>query len=308
MRDTKVERAQHEATGKHQGSLKRFLRDLHRGQEREEREKERAKAEVARLNGVVLSQAPPAGSDQNAAAGAPWRRKAANAPQPPPPPPAPVSAEERKRQLAQLVELGVAIPQEYRGELALAGEWETVSETVIPAVAKDEEEEEDEKKGKAGITLVRGVKRKPHSRGDDGEDEEEEAGKRRAWGSAVKTYPNPDASDAGLDALLASTATSPQSNMAKQKADVKGKAEDGAQPGEAEEAAGNVPQPDLGARPGSPPLKRELSEEEQVGLSVSADAAPPPEIKTEEGMGGDSGAVFFKKRKPKAMRRAAAEG
>ena len=31
VRDTKLERTNHEATGKHQGALKRFLRDLHRG-------------------------------------------------------------------------------------------------------------------------------------------------------------------------------------------------------------------------------------------------------------------------------------
>src|ERR1700743_2697962 len=53
VRDTKLERSQHEATGRHQGAIQKSLRDLHKGQEREQREAQRAKDEVARLNGMV---------------------------------------------------------------------------------------------------------------------------------------------------------------------------------------------------------------------------------------------------------------
>ena len=53
VRDTKLERANHDATAKHQNAVNRALRDLHRNHEREERDKERAKREVDRLNGVV---------------------------------------------------------------------------------------------------------------------------------------------------------------------------------------------------------------------------------------------------------------
>ncbi len=54
VRDTKLERTNHDATPKHQGNLKRFLKDLHRGHEKDEKDKERAKAEVARLNGLPV--------------------------------------------------------------------------------------------------------------------------------------------------------------------------------------------------------------------------------------------------------------
>jgi hypothetical protein len=53
VKDTKFERQQHEATGRHQGNIQRSLRGLHREQETEQRNKARAQAEVARLNGLV---------------------------------------------------------------------------------------------------------------------------------------------------------------------------------------------------------------------------------------------------------------
>ncbi|MBE7181524.1 MAG: hypothetical protein INR71_10015, partial [Terriglobus roseus] len=53
VRDTKFERQQHDATGRHQSNIQRSLRTLHRDAERGERDKQRARDEVARLNGVV---------------------------------------------------------------------------------------------------------------------------------------------------------------------------------------------------------------------------------------------------------------
>ena len=43
VRDTKLERTNHEATGRHQGAIKRSLRDLHRNAEQQERETEPGK-------------------------------------------------------------------------------------------------------------------------------------------------------------------------------------------------------------------------------------------------------------------------
>ena len=59
VKDTKFERAQHEATGRHQGNIQRSLKTLHRKQENEQRDKARAQAEVARLNGLVGSSSNP---------------------------------------------------------------------------------------------------------------------------------------------------------------------------------------------------------------------------------------------------------
>src|SRR5256885_11873454 len=66
VKDTKFERAQHEATGKHQGNLRRFLKSIQDGHERGEREKQRARAEVERLNKVVAGS-PASPSDYNVA-------------------------------------------------------------------------------------------------------------------------------------------------------------------------------------------------------------------------------------------------
>ena len=53
VRETPIERKNHEASAKHQNNIQRSLRDLHKNKEREDRDKQRAKDEVARLNGVL---------------------------------------------------------------------------------------------------------------------------------------------------------------------------------------------------------------------------------------------------------------
>jgi U1 zinc finger len=119
VRDTKLEKTQHEATGRHQGAIQKSLRDLQKTKERDERDAQRAKDEVARLNGVVGPNKPLALSASSA-------KK--------PPPPAPkkqATVEERKRQMEQLAAMGVAIPEEYRRDVAMAGDWQFVSRTVI---------------------------------------------------------------------------------------------------------------------------------------------------------------------------------
>ncbi|KAK0509460.1 hypothetical protein JMJ35_007854 [Cladonia borealis] len=187
VRDTKLEKTNHEATPKHQGNLKRFLRDLHKGHEREEREKQRAKDEVDRLNGVVSgtgSKAPP------------WERKSAI-------PAASASRQatpaDRKKQLAQLAELGVAVPEDFRKEMAMVGDWQTTSERLIYDNAKKEEDGGDIKP--EGLNI--GVRKRKF----EGQEEEEEAGERvvrRGWGSTVRAYPGQE-DDKDLDALLTNT-------------------------------------------------------------------------------------------------------
>ena len=187
VRDTKLEKTNHEATPKHQGNLKRFLRDLHKGHEREEREKQRAKDEVDRLNGVVSgtgSKAPP------------WERKSTI-------PAASASRQatpaDRKKQLAQLAELGVAVPEDFRKEMAMVGDWQTTSERLIYDTVKTEEDSGDVKP--EGLNI--GVRKRKF----EGQEEEEEAGERvvrRGWGSTVRAYPGQD-DDQDLDALLMTT-------------------------------------------------------------------------------------------------------
>ncbi|KAI2794808.1 hypothetical protein POX_a01409 [Penicillium oxalicum] len=191
IRDTPFEKTQHEASPKHQGSLKRFLRDIHRNNEQQQRESQRAKSEVERLRQAVGGG--PAKED--ATGPAPWKKQAASVSDSAA---RPVSLEERKKQMAQLAEMGIAIPDEYRGEMALAGEWQTMSETKL-----DEQE--------SGVKSI-GV-RKRKLEGDDEENGAEDGAQNesgrlvsKGWGSRMRSYPGAQNNeDEDLDALLAST-------------------------------------------------------------------------------------------------------
>ncbi|KAL5337927.1 hypothetical protein BJX70DRAFT_368058 [Aspergillus crustosus] len=265
IRDTAFEKAQHEATGKHQGALKRFLRDIHRDNERQQRDSQRAKDEVARLKQSVSG--PEKQSDNSS-----WKKGlsssiAALAPQ------RPVSVEERKKQMAQLAEMGVAIPNQYRGDMALVGDWQTVSEKVIG-------------EGDEAAQSTLGVRKRKCD-----VDEEEEEAKREAerfvskgWGSATRRYPGAkeeeDMDD--LDALLASTKDVKKTKVS-----------------EPEQDTAAVEKED---RPSDDPVKEESDQSPQAKgkqpseeQSVAA-AANEPETAA-------SVCVVFKKRKPKAMRK-----
>lgn len=183
VRDTKLEKQNHEATAKHQGALKRFLRDLHRNHEREERDKERARQEIQRLNGVVSGT--PSSRPYNGQASSSASSSAA-----------PTQAQ-LKTQREQLAELGVAMPDDFRPEMAMAGEWTVTSTRVIDdaPVKKDEEDEKPE-------TKATGVRKRETT---EHEEEEEEAmrglfKKPRKWGRDSRAMPQDE--DADLDALL----------------------------------------------------------------------------------------------------------
>ncbi|KAG9248751.1 hypothetical protein BJ878DRAFT_561830 [Calycina marina] len=181
IRDTKRDKAEHEQTPKHQGNLKRFLRDLHRGVEQEDRNQQRAKDEVARLNGMVSGI-----SASGSSAAGPSARNSSGFKVPVPR--AAATAEQVKKQRAQLAELGVAIPDEFRPDLAMTGEWQVVSERLIEPEGK-----------KNPAALATGV-RKREDRGDDEDDEVLEA-KRMRFESRFRTHPvEEDTGD--LDALL----------------------------------------------------------------------------------------------------------
>ncbi|KAM0558061.1 hypothetical protein ACHAPJ_005228 [Fusarium lateritium] len=190
VRDTKLERQNHESTAKHQGALKRFLRDLHRGHEREEREKERAKQEIARLNGVV------SGSSTSWAAG-PSSRPAPRAQ-----PSAPTEAS-LKKQREQLAEMGVSMPSDFRPEMAMPGEW-TVTNTRIIETKKEEDEEAKIESRANGV-------RKREVTEEEKEEEDAVRGlfkKPRRWGRDSKAMPQQE--DKELDALLSGSTFTPK--------------------------------------------------------------------------------------------------
>ena len=287
VRDTKLEKTNHEATPKHQGNLKRFLRDLHKGHERDERDKQRAKDEVDRLNGVVSASSSKSG-------GAPWERRPAI-------PPTAMGAgqqatpADRKRQLAQLAEMGVAIPEDFRREMAMAGDWQTTSERLIydSDFLKKEEDSEDVKLG--GLSV--GVRKRKF----EGQEEEEEAGEtviRKGWGSTMRTYPGAGDDEDDLDALLKSTKRIRRQG-------------DGLLPFGSERSSGPEhadshattmgSQPDLD----SPAIKKEESAGSDVlpgtRSNQTAIVEVHPESVKQEDNSPDAG-VIFKKRKAKPIR------
>lgn len=211
VRDTALEKRNHEATPRHAGNLSRSLRDLHRDNEREARDVQRAKNEAARLNGFGLGSGfagiPGAAKSSGSGAGGP------------------ATADDRKRQLAQLAALGVAVPEEFRQENAMPGEWEASAgarntmplppRRAVGIALKKEEEQEGE-----GRFKEEGAVKKEkdadeadnqeegltgRKRGVDGEEWREQgpSKKRPVWGRDVKTY-KADVDD-DLEALLGST-------------------------------------------------------------------------------------------------------
>ncbi|PPJ52590.1 hypothetical protein CBER1_10477 [Cercospora berteroae] len=218
VRDTAIERKNHEASAKHQNNIQRSLRELHKGKEREEREKQRAKDEVNRLNGLVSGQkstvAQPGASQNVGKTGKP-------APAPPPPQ---STAQQRKAHAEQLAALGVELPEELKKEVTGVGSYQvvdahevdtssagtvTVNRSLAEILAearrgddsvKEEKEESHDDETEDDKT---GVKRK-FDEEDDPRDEEAAPKMRKAWGSTVKTYPGKteDVDAADLDALL----------------------------------------------------------------------------------------------------------
>ena len=267
VKDTGIERKNHESSARHQNNIQRSLRDLHKNKERETRDQQRAKDEVARLNGLV------GGGGGRTSAGIPavgtkiigvkdvtaqHQTKQSTAAQ-------------RKAHAEQLAALGVELPEELKKEVTGIGGWQTVSERVIedevPAdrslagMLKQEEDNKD--------TVFRGV----HKRKAEDEEEEEKAlGRSRAWGSKMRTYPGASGSeeDGDLDALLHDF----------------GKTDELVKKEEAHEDDGGVKQED------------ELETKRPLSAIPDVDA-PSATVKQEDGEGGVVPPVVFKKRKMK---------
>ncbi|WQF88171.1 Putative WW domain-binding protein [Colletotrichum destructivum] len=294
VRDTKLERQNHEATGKHQGALKRFLRDLHRGHEQEEREKERAKREVERLKGIAP------GSSASAFSAPSFPRPGGSSGAP-----APSSAEaQRKQQMEQLAGLGVSIPTAFRGDMAMAGEWTVTATKVVDPDAPRE---------KPVVAKAVGVRKRERT---DEEKEEEEAvrglfKKRKGWGSTRRMPED----DGDLDALLSSNTLlravkkeedAEEPAEADAKGDVKLEESPAEEEVKKEDGVEDVALADV--KPDAPSVKREPEDDDDdagKGLDVPAlgDAAVKKEDEaTAESAEAAAPAVVFKKRKPKNIR------
>ncbi|KAL9050920.1 MAG: hypothetical protein Q9162_006347 [Coniocarpon cinnabarinum] len=197
-RDTPLDTRQHNNTGKHQSALQRSIRNLHKTTEREERDSARAKAEVERLNGVV-SGAPV--TKQNDIKNGGKTADSWNA--------GSLSEGDRKRQIAQLAAMGVAVPEEYRREMAIASEWQTVSTRRLNEIGDGvkEEDGDDTKEGQEGWESSRGVRRRRKEDDEDGEgDEGRRAGpkngrERLGWGRQVKRYKETE-DEVDIEALM----------------------------------------------------------------------------------------------------------
>lgn len=271
IRDTAFEKTQHEASPKHQGSLRRFLNQIHKDNEQQQRDSQRAKTEVERLRQAVSGGSTDKGSE------APASKR--NAPPAPKPTQKHASLEERKKQIAQLAEMGVVVPQEFRADMALAGEWETTSETRI-----------EPQQGLEGPTKSVGVRKRKH----EGEDEEDEHTSEpvvnKGWGSRMKQYPGAQ-DDGDLDDLLASTQDIKKTKTFTPKAELV-------------EEETTVEEPTHTAKKEDAPPKLESRETDQSTVVKTEEPNSSVPVTEEKPLSEDAApGVVFKKRKPKTMRK-----
>lgn len=200
VRDTKQSRASHDATPRHQGAVQRSLRELHRTQDRAARDTQRAKDEVARLNGVVGGASAASAMTRPTASRIFTGSENKQA-----------DAVERKRQAAQLAAMGVAVPDALAKELGVAGEWQSVPvqrvgvgraaqvkkeeaarDLVLNRRVKAENGEEAEQKLSQGTGVSFGVRKRVREDGDAAEGEENTLGEKErsgGWGQRTRIYP-----------------------------------------------------------------------------------------------------------------------
>jgi len=189
---------------------------------------------------------------------------------------------QRKQQVAQLAGMGISIPDEFRGEMAMAGEWQVTSQRIL------EPQAEGEKKPEA---IGFGVRK----RAVEEEDEEVVQAKKSKWGSAYRKHPEVNTEDDDLDALL-SQATAPKSTggVLEVKQEGSSLVKEEVVKVETVDRVQIKPDPDQIAS-----IKQEPSLDE-LPLPSKITAAPDVDIKNEEGQ--PAGGVFFKKRKAKNIR------
>ncbi|OAG12793.1 uncharacterized protein CC84DRAFT_1160050 [Paraphaeosphaeria sporulosa] len=261
VKDTKFERQQHEATGRHQSNIQRSLKGLHREQAAEERQKQRAKDEVARLNGLVPS------TSSSAASNAPAKPTFAKTEE------KKATLQDRKKQWEQLAAMGIAVPDEARGGMALKGEWTVVKEEVVGSVDQDGEFK----------ALNKGVRKR---KVDEAEEERELAGetitRKKGWGQTFKSLPGKAGDDDDIEALFKKRKADVKDEEPALKTEVK---EEDTVKGEAE----SQPLADI-------PTEEEAAAKREAERKTDSTAA----LVKEEESSGSTPAVVFKKRKKMA--------
>ncbi|KAK1053572.1 hypothetical protein LTR74_016253 [Friedmanniomyces endolithicus] len=298
VKDTPIERKGHEQSGKHQGAIQKNLRELTKTKEREERDRKRAKDEVARLNGLVGGGVEKAGGaaisglrdvtvGRNGGGGG---RGVGTGP-------AMSTAAQRKAHAEQLVALGVELPEELKREVTGVGSWQVMNERVVEEVVQPMTladikvkagEEEDRKDGVGMEGASRGVRRRRPEEEAEGEEEEAVASRKRTvWGSSVRTYPGANTAERAedLDALLSVGFT--------RKKPTETKEEDEGKPLKARDENSEE----------KVEIKQEYSTEENpiTAVSVPGSQTPVTHVKQENDVEADMPipAVVFKKRKIK---------
>ncbi|PUU80374.1 hypothetical protein B9Z19DRAFT_1079643 [Tuber borchii] len=263
--DTPLSRKNHDASPKHQGNLKRFLRDLHRNNEREKAAAESAKREVARLNALTGGPSSSASSSSSSSTVA--------RPAPPKQPAGVLIDGERKRQMKELESLGVALPDDYRAEMALMGEWKTAE--AVPDVPERRMTEKEKIQEDIQQDMKRKFDEEEAKRKWKALDEDEKA--IRSFKIETKSYPGMEGGDeASLEQLLK----------------LKGR-------GKEEEVQGEQKVKLEGADPEAGSRIKAEAPDSPPGIQVSeCNDGAALEIKKEEGTG-----VVFKKRKVKNIRK-----
>ena len=186
--------------------------------------------------------------------------------------------------------MGVSIPDEFRGEMALAGDWQTTSITPI-------QQPEEDGEGKPIKSI--GVRKRKHEGGEGGEGEEDEEQNEehrfvsKGWGSRTREYPGAREDNEDLDALLASTKSVKKAKPTKEEEEEEGTTK--------KEPADDVP-----AAATTTTIKGEddtaAAPEANQPLPVKEESSSAAPVKSEREAEEPAG-VVFKKRKPKAIRK-----
>ena len=205
---------------------------------------------------------------------------------------------DRKQQLKQLAEMGVAIPEEFRREMAMAGDWQTLSQRVVFDDVKQEEDRKDSKPDGLDIGV-----RKRRYEGQEEDEEMEAKLAKKAWGSSTRTYPDIGGSgDDDLESLLRNTTVLKQGFSPSVQAPITNERSTAPQSADAERSS-----MDGTLLPQVQSIKKEDSENGGILAvdKIAAEAPGPDEsealsIKTE--IENEDTGIVFKKRKAKPIR------
>lgn len=189
--------------------------------------------------------------------------------------------------------MGIAVPEDFRREMAMAGDWQTVAEQTIFDHVKKEDGLEEFKNFVPDHTLNVGVRKRKF----EGQGEEEDAGVKivsKGWGSTVRHYPASDGDDrADLESLLNNTAPS------RQEENGINLPESLLQP-KAENPTTTKDRAALESVPNCPSIKKEESDHTDLGRLQHRDEDASSKITVKREDDDDQAPVVFKKRKSKA--------